>query len=139
MKNVLSVKPGEKGLRKVLTDWQEVAMNLLWEEREKNRAFSGWRGLVSREVWEGTNRELAYEGKSISRASVINFLNSMCDYNVLLYEEETCKGGGRRIYKPSTDRDGFMRKVIDDIFEGFQEDYPLQLYEVVKDHFPTVR
>jgi len=136
---VLEIKLGEAGLRKVLREWQEVAMNIVWDATKNHKDDRSYTGISSREAWEETNKELNLMGDSISRASVINFLNAMCDYNVLLFEEESCKGGGRRRYRSSSDKAGFMRKVIEDTIESFQEDYPGELYAVVKDHFPTVR
>ena len=52
--------------------------------------------MTSREVYQAVNRSLG--SKTISRASIINFLNDMCDEGVLKFEEETCKGGTRRKY-----------------------------------------
>lgn len=135
----MEVKIGKKGLRKVLKEWEEVAMNIVWEATEKFSVVRDWKGLSSKDVYEETNKELKLRGSSISRASVINFLNAMCDYNVLLFTEETGKGGYHRIYRASTDSAGFMRKVIEDTIESFQEDYPAEVYAVVKDHYPTVR
>jgi hypothetical protein len=42
-----------------------------------------------------------FEGTgSISRASIINFLNAMCDEGILTYGDETGRGGYHRIYSP---------------------------------------
>ena len=49
----------------------------------------------SRSVWEYVS-----EKETISRATIINFLNRMADIGVLSYAEVTGKGGYRRIYKP---------------------------------------
>jgi len=49
----------------------------------------------SRSVWEYVS-----EKETISRATIINFLNRMTDIGVLSYKEITGKGGYRRIYKP---------------------------------------
>lgn len=63
-------------------------MKLLWEGGE----------CSSRDVWDAVNERL--EGKrTISRASVINFLNAMCEDGVLAFHEVTGKGGHRRIYR----------------------------------------
>ena len=137
---MLKIEPGEQGLRKVLREWQEIVMTLVWEETKRCKDRKDWTGVSSREAWDGANAELNMRGdKTISRASVINFLNDMSDYNVLLYNEESCKGGGRRRYVASSDMAGFVRKVIEDVLESFQNDYPAEVYEVVKDHYPTVR
>jgi hypothetical protein len=46
----------------------------------------------------------------VSRASILNFLNAMCDDHVLDFEEETCKCEMRRKYKKVA-----MRKAIRNI------------------------
>ncbi len=47
-------------------------------------------------------RELALkEGDTMSRASVISFLNRMVEEGFLEYREATGKGGHKRIYRPS--------------------------------------
>ena len=83
----LVLDPKQAGLEKVLRDYQIEALKLIW-------AHNG-DGMTSREVYEATNNRLG-QGKSVSRASIINFLNAMCDEDILDYEEETCKGGMRR-------------------------------------------
>ena len=52
----------------------------------------------SRSVWEYVS-----EKETISRATIINFLNRMTDIGVLSYKEVTGKGGYRRIYKLEVD------------------------------------
>jgi predicted transcriptional regulator len=66
--------------------YQIASLELLWSD---NKSYS------SREVWTYANIQL--EG-SISRASVINFLNSSADHGLLNYMETTGKGGYRRLY-----------------------------------------
>ncbi len=62
-------------------------MQILWETKEGS----------SKEIWDGVNERLK-EG-TISRASIINFLNAMVDDGPLAYHEITGKGGHRRIYR----------------------------------------
>jgi len=81
------LNPSKDGFEKVLRDYQIEALKMVWENPDK--------GVTSREVYAYVNKAL--EGvKTVSRASIINFLNAMCDDGVLNYEEETCKGGRRR-------------------------------------------
>ena len=56
----------EPGLRAVLKDYQELALRAIWATPE---------GLGSKAVWDRVNAEL--KPNTISRASVINFLESM--------------------------------------------------------------
>ena len=47
--------------------------------------------MISREVWSHVNKNL--NPKTISRASIINFLNAIVDEGVLDYNEKSGKGG----------------------------------------------
>jgi len=85
----LKIDTAEEGLRMILKDYQEAALRYLWR-------LDG-EGASSREVWEQVNKDLP-DGQSISRASIINFLNAMVDDGALNYIETTGKGGHRRIY-----------------------------------------
>ena len=87
-KMALIIDPSKQGLEKVLRDYQIEALKIVWNSEIK--------GLSSREVYVAVNRVLG--DRAISRASIINFLNDMCDEGVLKYTEETCKGGTRRRY-----------------------------------------
>ena len=52
--------------------------------------------MISRTAWQFLIEEL--EPQTISRASVINFLNDNVDEDILKFREETGKGGYHRIY-----------------------------------------
>jgi len=104
------------GFRTVVKDYQEVALRYLW------RLDGG--GASSRDVWVNVNKDLM--GKStISRASIINFLNSMVDEGALGYTEITGKGGHRRIYTARYDEAGskeyMAKKVISKLLETWPE------------------
>ncbi len=96
----------EEGLRTVVKDYQESALRYLW-------SLDGGSGS-SRDVWVNVNVDLM--GKStISRASIINFLNAMVNDGLLKYHEITGKGGHRRIYSAVFDEAGsklFLAKTI---------------------------
>lgn len=86
------------GLRTVVKDYQEVSLKYLWGLEEGV-------GASSRDVW--LNANVALMGtKTISRASIINFLNDMVDEEILTFHEITGKGGHRRIYAPKYDEAG---------------------------------
>lgn len=111
----LVLNPDKEGLEKVLRDYQIEALKMVWSTEDK--------GVTSREVYVQVNKAL--EGtKTISRASIINFLNSMCDEGVLNYEEETCKGGMRRKYSPGLDEGGFKKYIARTTFESLLKDFP---------------
>ena len=85
----LMIDPTKKGFEKVLRVYQIEAMKHVWKNAEE--------GATSRQVYNHVNGALD-GGKKISRASIINFLNNMCDEGIFNYTEETCKGGTRRKY-----------------------------------------
>ncbi|RJS88725.1 hypothetical protein DRO56_03635 [Candidatus Bathyarchaeota archaeon] len=124
----MAFDPNKHGLEKVLRDYQVEALRVVWEKSEE--------GVTSRDVWKHVNKAL--EGvKTISRASIINFLNAMCDEGVLTYKEETCKGGMRRKYFPKLSETGFKKKIAKDVIVSLLEDFPEQtvesFMEVIKD------
>ena len=61
---------------------------------------------------------------SISRASIINFLNLMVDEGAVDYHEITGKGGHRRIYSAKYDEAGSKRYVADKIMSKMLETWP---------------
>lgn len=83
----LIFNPANDGLSKVFRGYQQEALKSVWKNSEK--------GLISREVHKYVNDKL--DG-SISRASIIIFLNAMVDEGVLNYTERTGKGGYQSLY-----------------------------------------
>jgi len=98
----LKIDTSEEGLRMILKDYQEAALRYIWR--------LGGEGASSRDVWVQVNEDLKGEG-TISRASIINFLNVVVDEGVLNYAETTGKGGHRRIYSMKYDEAGFKEYV----------------------------
>jgi len=114
--------PSKTGLEKVLRDYQIEALKIVWDNAN--------RGVTSREVYAAVNKSLE-NVKTISRASIINFLNEMCDDGVLKYQEETCKGGMRRKYFPGLDEEGFKRYIAKTVFESLIRDFPEQTVDAL--------
>jgi hypothetical protein len=124
----LEIDPSKTGLEKVLKDYQIEALQMVWDSTKK--------GATSREVYVGVNKKL--EGvKTISRASIINFLNAMCDESVLTYEEETCKGGTRRKYFTGLDEIEFKKYIVKTAFESLMQDFPEQTMEALTEVFES--
>ena len=120
----LTFDPAGTGLAKVLRDYQIEALKLVWTNGEE--------GVNSMEAWQHTNKEL--KGiKTISRASIINFLNAMVDEGVLNYKDETCKGGYRRVYSPRLDEAGFKRHVAETVISSLIRDFPEETNEALKE------
>ena len=76
-------------LRSIFRPYQVHALNVVWAHPE---------GIGSGATWRDVNKMLAPD--TISRASIIFFLNALVDRDVLGYESKTGKGGHHRAYKP---------------------------------------
>ena len=103
----------ESGLRAVLKDYQEIALKVIWASPE---------GLNSRAIWMKANEALKPE--SISRASVINFLEVMREAGVLKGVERTGKGGYHWVYSPAMDEAEFKQYIARTILESLMRDFP---------------
>ena len=91
----LNVDLSETGLAMFFKPYQIISLDILWNSEDT---------LSSRQVWEQANKQLP---GTISRASIINFLNASVEHGFLNYVETTGKGGYRRLYssklsKPET-------------------------------------
>jgi len=106
----------------VFRPYQEVIMDYLW------RTPGHW---VSSVVWERANDVLWKTGSSISRASVINFLNRMVDEGVLIYREETGKGGARRLYTPVHSKSEFKKWLANHAMTRLLEEFPAETAAVL--------
>ena len=119
----LVIDPSKNGFEKVLRDYQIEALNMVWK--------SGESGTTSREVYQYVNGAL--QGKTVSRASIINFLNSMCEEGVLNYEEETCKGGMRRKYSPGLDKSEFKTYIATSVMGSLMKDFPNETLNAMRE------
>ena len=68
--------PSKHGLKKTLKEYEEVGLRYVWSVGDE--------GVGSGKTWKAVNITLGPK-KSISRASVIFFLNRMVDQGVLDY------------------------------------------------------
>ena len=89
----LTLDMTQTGLEMFFKPYMISSLELLWNTEET---------LSSRQVWEQVNEMLP---GTISRASIINFLNASVDTGLLDYEETTGKGGYRRLYTPKMDKE----------------------------------
>ena len=120
MTNRIEYDTAESGLRAVLKDHQELALRAIWATPE---------GLGSRAVWDRVNAEL--KPSTISRASVINFLESMREAGILKGKEKTGKGGHRWIYSPAMDESEFKQYIARTILESLMRDFPEETRKAV--------
>ena len=120
----ITVDTSGEGLAMVLKDYQEVALRYLW------RLDGG--GASSRDVWVQVNEDLMGK-RTISRASIINFLNSMVDEGVLNYTEITGKGGHRRIYSAKYSEAGFKQYIAKIVLGNLLRDFPEETRKAIKE------
>jgi DNA-binding PadR family transcriptional regulator len=119
----LTIDTAGEGLAMVLKDYQEESLRYLWR-------LDG-NGASSRDVWMQVNDEL--KGiRTISRASIINFLNSMVDEGVLNYTEITGKGGHRRIYSSALDEAGFKEYIAKSVLRNLMRDFPEETRKAIQ-------
>jgi len=118
----LKFNPSGDGLSKVFLDYQEEALRLVWKKGEE--------GMVSREVWSHVNNNL--EEKTISRASIINFLNRMVDEGVLDFDERTGKGGHHRVYRSKLSEAEFKKLLAKTVISSLLRDFPNETNEVLR-------
>jgi predicted transcriptional regulator len=119
--NTIEFNTSEIGLRAVLKDYQEIALRVIWESSE---------GLGSKQVWDRINQRL--KDKTISRASVINFLEDMREKGVLRGDDKTGKGGHRWIYHPAMNEAGFKKYIAETILGCLMRDFPEETKNVLK-------
>ncbi len=120
---VFKFNPAETGLRKTLREYEEIALRHIWS--------TGDEGAGSGKTWIHVNEELE-EGKSISRASIIFYLNRMVDEGFLGFRDATGKGGHHRIYITKLDENGYKKYIVRTLLESVTKDYPKETKEVLK-------
>ena len=105
----------KKGLGKTLKEYGKVALRYVWSMGEE--------GVGSAKTWANTNERLKH-GKTISRASMIFFLNRMVDQRVLSYRTATGKGGHHRVYYSMMDEKTYKKHILKTIIDSLMKDFP---------------
>ncbi len=113
----------EHGLRTIMKDYQEICMRFIWETGEES--------VNSRKAWLHVNKVLMEEERTISRASVINFLNGMVDKRIITFIDRTGKGGHHRAYIPLYDEAEFKEHIARQIIEKLLEAFPDETFTVL--------
>jgi len=121
---VFKFDPSQLGLRKTLKEYEKVGLRYIWTQGEK--------GAGSGKTWEAVKKALGPK-KSISRASVIFFLNRMVDQGVLDYRTATGKGGHHRIYYPLMDERGYRKHLLKTVVESLIRDFPEETKEALRE------
>ena len=109
----LEIDTSQQSLRMVIKDWEEQTLNVFWDNPQKE--------YTSRLVWDRVNQRLRLG--SISRASIINFLEDMVVMGVLSKRETTGKGGYRGIYSSKMDELGFKRFIAETALEALMRNF----------------
>jgi len=115
--------PSQKGLETVMKDYQVLTMRFLWERREE--------GTISKDVWLHVSKIFMAEEKTISRASIINFLQDMAEKGILNYWERSGKGGYHRVYTTVYDEAGFKELLATQLIEKLLEEFPDETHKVI--------
>ncbi len=114
----------KEGLSKTLKEYEEVSLRYVWSLGEE--------GVGSGKTWEAVNEVLGPD-KSMSRASVIFFLNRMVDQGVLDYRTATGKGGHHRVYYPLLDERGYKKHLLKTIVESLMRDFSKETREALRE------
>jgi len=105
----------ESGLRKVFKVYEIVGLEYLFSVEEPVGSGKVWAWINAGSEWGQT------PGNSISRASVINFLNRLVNEDLLTWKDATGKGGHHRLYKMVLSRQEFVKKVIEKFITALKE------------------
>ena len=109
----LQLDTGKVNLEMFIKDWKVEALRYLWTVQPE--------GANSRAVWMNVNQSL--QG-SISRASIINYLNAMVDDDLLTYTDTTGKGGHHRVYYLEYSEADFKQRIAGQIISKLLKEYP---------------
>lgn len=104
-------------------DYQIESLRYLWRIRLD--------GANSRAVWVNVNESLR---GSISRASIINFLNAMVDEALLTYTERTGKGGHQRVYCIAFNEPEFKQHIAGLIIGKLLREYPQETRKAISEN-----
>jgi hypothetical protein len=118
----ISFDASRSDLGTILKDYQEAALRYLWR--------LGGEGVGSHDIWVQVNKELG--ARTISRASVINFLNYMADEGIVSFTETACKGGYRRVYTMKYDEAGFKEYIAGVVIRNLLRDFPEETMRALK-------
>ncbi len=116
--------PSKHGLRKTLKEYEEIGLRYIWTQGEQ--------GVGSKKTWEAVKKTLGPD-KSISRASVIFFLNRMVEQGVLDYRSTKGRGGRNRIYYPIMDERGYKKHLLKTVVESLMRDFPEETKEALNE------
>jgi len=119
----LQLDTGKENLEMFFKDWQVESLRYLWRVQPE--------GANSRAVWVNVNESL--QG-SISRASIINYLNHLVDEGLLIYTEITGKGGYQRVYTMKYGETEFKQHIAGLIITKLLKEYPQETRKAISEN-----
>ena len=111
---MVKIDVNETGLEMLFKPWQIPIVELLMGDR-----YTIANPLRSREAWIYANDQLP-EGKTISRASVIFFLQDLAEAGWLNVGKRTGKGGHHEVYHKAAPFDQFLDSLSFEIADKLQ-------------------
>jgi len=108
-----------------IKEWEVLALKYIWSENTK--------GTTTKEVWDGVKEALG-ETRTISRASIILFLNKMAKAGILDVRFEPGKGGFHGVYSLKMNEKEYQKHIIRLIIDSMKKNYPDEFLEVIKEH-----
>lgn len=115
---------GKIGLETAMKDYQVISMRYLWEIGEE--------GANSRQIWGHVREKLMEKGSSISRASIIFFMNGMVDRGALTFKSRSGKCGYHRVYSPVHDEKGFKEYLAQEVIGKLLREFPEEASKALK-------
>jgi len=119
----LAMKSSQEDLAMFFKDWQILALHHLWN------IFPA--GANSRSVWTNVNESLE---RSISRTSIIIFLNHMVDEALLTYTETISIGGRQRVYYMKYGETEFKQHIAGLIITKLLKEYPQETRKALSEN-----
>ena len=119
----LVMKASQEDLAMFFKDWQILVLHHIWN------IFPA--GTNSRSVWTNVNESLP---GSISRTSIIIYLNHMVDEALLTYTETTSIGGRQRVYYTKYSETKFKQHIAGLIISKLLEEYPRETRKALSEN-----
>lgn len=107
---------GPDDLTAIFRDYQVMALDHVYD--------SGDAGAGSGSTWTKVNQRLEKVERSISRASIIFWLNQCVDDGILGFRDATGKGGHHRIYHQIMDRMSLDKTIATAFYEKLARVFP---------------
>jgi predicted transcriptional regulator len=117
--------PFQQGLRKVLIKHEEMALRYFWDEKAED-ASSG-------DVWLYVNEKLG-EGNSISKTTIVVFLQAMANEGVLNPKRVSGKGGYYNLYTQKMNEKDYIKYIIKTLYNSLMRDFTEETKEALKEY-----